>query len=140
MPRFGKKFKMCNTIFPSLTVDVAPILDPSHSSYDQPFCSVCTTIPAAVFCKECAQEVFRVNNDKVHFCHECSERFHKTRSHHQPVNLMSVPADISLYSKLKLLSVICIETSHYMCFTCCQDRWLFHDSMADKIGKLLCRT
>ena len=76
MPRFGKDFKMYNRIFPSLTLDVAPILDPTSS--------------------------------------------HKF-----------------LPSRLQLLSVICIETSHYVCFIRCDDRWLFHDSMADRIGECM---
>ena len=37
--------------------------------------------------------------------------------------------------KLQLLSVICIETSHYVCFTRTGDHWLFMDSMADRVGE-----
>ena len=44
--------------------------------------------------------------------------------------------DISV--KLKLISVICIETSHYVCFTRItgsgDDQWLFFDSMAERQG------
>ena len=38
---------------------------------------------------------------------------------------------------LKLLSVICIQTSHYVCFTrsVTQNRWIFFDSMADRVRK-----
>ena len=37
---------------------------------------------------------------------------------------------------LQLLSVICIETSHYVCFTRSEQRWIFMDSMADRVGEL----
>jgi hypothetical protein len=36
--------------------------------------------------------------------------------------------------ELELLSVLCIETSHYVCFSRDNDgRWLFFDSMADRL-------
>jgi ubiquitin thioesterase CYLD len=34
---------------------------------------------------------------------------------------------------LQLLSVLCIETSHYVCFTRSEDKWIFMDSMADRV-------
>ena len=36
---------------------------------------------------------------------------------------------------LQLLSVVCIETSHYVCFTRADGRWVFMDSMADRVGE-----
>ena len=36
---------------------------------------------------------------------------------------------------LQLLSVLCIETSHYVCFTRSDERWVFMDSMADRVGE-----
>lgn len=36
---------------------------------------------------------------------------------------------------LQLLSVICIETSHYVCFTRADEKWVFMDSMADRVGE-----
>ena len=36
--------------------------------------------------------------------------------------------------KLELMSVVCIEKSHYVCFTRLEDRWVFFDSMADRTG------
>ena len=140
MPRFGKDFKMYNRIFPSLALDVAPILDPTSSCHSQhslqvqnpPKCFLCTTSAAVVTCEECVR-VYRVDSkeSKVFLCDECSKLTHKTRQHSSlrelPEHKLSFPMD--------LLSVICIETSHYVCFTRCDDRWLFHDSMADRIGK-----
>ena len=39
---------------------------------------------------------------------------------------------------LQLLSVLCIETSHYVCFTRItgsgKDEWVFFDSMAERQG------
>ena len=37
---------------------------------------------------------------------------------------------------MELLSVICIETNHYVCYTRSGDKWLFHDSMADRLRKI----
>ena len=40
--------------------------------------------------------------------------------------------------KLELLSVICIETSHYVCFTRdTEGRWLLFDSMANRLCECL---
>ena len=42
---------------------------------------------------------------------------------------------------LQLLSVLCIETSHYVCFTRItgsgKDEWVFFDSMAERQGIML---
>ena len=35
---------------------------------------------------------------------------------------------------LELISVVCIEKSHYVCFTRVEDSWVFFDSMADRTG------
>ena len=41
-------------------------------------------------------------------------------------------------SYLKLLSVICIKTSHYVCFTRADnERWIFLDSMANRVCESL---
>ena len=40
---------------------------------------------------------------------------------------------------LELFAVVCIKTSHYVTFVKCGDspdeKWLFFDSMADRVGK-----
>ena len=45
-------------------------------------------------------------------------------------------------TSLQLLSVLCIEVSHYVCFTRItgsgKDEWLFFDSMAERQGMFLC--
>ena len=47
--------------------------------------------------------------------------------------------DISV--KLKLISVICLKNSHYVCFTRVtgsgEDQWLFFDSMAERQGMVV---
>ena len=42
---------------------------------------------------------------------------------------------VGVQAKLQLLSVVCIATSHYVCFTRSNDRWLFMDSMSDRVGE-----
>ena len=42
-----------------------------------------------------------------------------------------------LNAQLKLLSVVCIETSHYVCFCFTDNHWIFMDSMADRVGESL---
>ena len=39
--------------------------------------------------------------------------------------------------RLRLLSVLCIETSHYVCFSLSDNHWVFMDSMADRVGESL---
>ena len=42
--------------------------------------------------------------------------------------------DFTGASNLELLSVICIETRHYVCFTRHSDnQWVFFDSMASRV-------
>ena len=130
MPRFGKDFEMYNKILPSLILDVTPISSCHSQHYlqvlNQPKCLLCKTSAAVVTCDECAQ-VYRM--DEVFLCAECSKLTHKKCQH------SSLHELLKLSFPMDLLSVICIENSHYMCFTRCEDRWLFHDSMADRIGK-----
>lgn len=42
---------------------------------------------------------------------------------------------------LELFAVICIKTSHYVCFTKCglqpDSPWVFFDSMSDRIGEII---
>lgn len=71
--------------------------------------------------------------EKLSFCDGCSKSWH---SHPSRANGEHNMEDTSV--KLKLVSVICIETSHYVCFTRVtgsgNDQWLFFDSMAERQG------
>ena len=76
-------------------------------------------------CSQCISE-FTSCQDVVNFCDVCSSRVHRKRGHY-------VSAAVSRVY-LELLSVICIETSHYVCFTrdskVYTPKWIFFDSMA----------
>ena len=67
----------------------------------------------------------------MYFCDQCNARVHKhpTRVSHTP--------ERKEVAELELLSVLCIETSHYVCFSRdSEGRWLFFDSMADRLCEL----
>ena len=89
-----------------------------------------------VCCSDCTN-VFRTEDTCVFLCKDCSDRIHKNRKEHkfEEVQTKRLMGDASSISKMQLLSVICIETSHYVCFTRTKDKWLFHDSMANRVCK-----
>ena len=104
-------------------------------------CFVCKK-PAWKKCSECA-----ASRDNQHlcryFCDSCCSRVHSACS--------DVPGSTDIHCNkevadgrsslhhLQLLSVICIETSHYVCFTrsIAQNQWIFFDSMADRVCKYI---
>ena len=91
------------------------------------FCCWCNS-PATWKCDDCSLDA----NTDTRMCSSCSDRRHKNTKYksHKPAPLPK-RADM----ELDLLSVICIETSHYVCFTRSEDKWLFFDSMANRVGK-----
>ncbi|KAM7283184.1 uncharacterized protein ISCGN_000324 [Ixodes scapularis] len=136
MPRFGKQFKVYPRIIPSLTLDITDALKDSPRS-----CFVCGRLA----CKEC-RDCFRpdVGLEGTSYCSTCSEAVHKhpDRVQHTLSNLKVVEG-IGKDSPVQrhymdLCAVVCIETSHYVCFVKCgQDpdsTWVFFDSMADREG------
>ena len=105
---------MYNKIFPSRTLDVASIVDPADLTQQSltgvsHLCWLCCTAPGVVSCPTCAKEVFRVD-DTVALCQECYEKSHTCRDHQTYPH-----GKVTMFSKMELLSVICIETSHSMC-------------------------
>ena len=65
-------------------------------------------------------------------CDLCDAKVHKrkSRSNHKREPCREA-ADAG---ELELLSVLCMETSHYVCFTRDgEGRWLFFDSMANRV-------
>ena len=78
-------------------------------------------------CTEC-QSDFK----SAEFCDKCWTIAHrkKERAGHHPLPVVDVEV-----SELDLLSVICIETNHYVCFTRDQNdgSWIFFDSMANRL-------
>ena len=89
-------------------------------------------------CPECISEFSDFTqsppSDVVYFCERCSDLAHgkTTRSGHK---VTEVTPDVGGVNELDLLSVICIETSHYICFTRSEERWVFFDSMASRVGE-----
>ena len=93
-------------------------------------CLVCGE-PAWNICRECRK------GDRTLLCGSCDAvvHKHKSRSNHKREQCKEA-ADAG---ELELLSVLCIETSHYVCFTRDgEGRWLFFDSMANRVCELLC--
>ena len=88
-------------------------------------------------CLDCSTEFASAPNGWVYFCSTCALRTHqkKNRKDHKLQDAIDTDR-LELY-KLDLLSVICIETSHYVCFTRdprddTERKWIFFDSMADR--------
>jgi len=97
-------------------------------------------------CNECSSEPDLPEKKELYFCQGCSAMWHShpNRQTHKPCQL-AVGSDNSFDTgKLQLLSVLCIETSHYVCFTrVTENEWVFFDSMAERLGKFnksLCDT
>ena len=89
-------------------------------------CFFCNEL-AQVNCEECGK-FFYLNNS--YLCDRCSGLTHKhpARVGHKPERD---------FPELELLSVLCIETSHYVCFSRdSEGRWLFFDSMANRVREL----
>ncbi len=73
------------------------------------------------------------------FCNECLTLVHShlNRKPHRPELCQELQSIMSI-ADLDLLCVICIETSHYVCFTKQESRWIFFDSMANRVCKCVC--
>ena len=100
-------------------------------------CHFCLSEPATVCCKTCPKELFHTEDDSIPYCIDCHVKCHTTeRTSHEVEEIKSNDGGQSRFSKMRLLSVICIETSHYVCYTRCGNKWLFHDSMANRLCKL----
>ena len=80
-------------------------------------------------CNDCSRQ----KNQKQFYCSNCSPRWHYPyyNDHKHELNNFDT-------GTLQLLSVLCIETSHYVCFTRItgsgKDQWVFFDSMAERQG------
>ena len=100
-------------------------------------CHLCSKCMGTVCCSTCATDLSHTKESSLFLCKECSELVHQRQCDHkfEEVKNKQPMADVSLFSKMQLLTVICIEISHYVCFTRTEDKWLFHDSMANRLGK-----
>lgn len=163
MPRFGRQYKMYSRIMPSLRLDITDVLEAvpracGHRGKD------CDNI-ARYECHECFGEKSGRRNvrlSSITYCHNCFQSKHFGKSHSTGIEnhdktktvLDKTPQEaISRYSNkssmakdkeiprvsMDLFAVLCIETSHYVCFVKCgQDTnspWCFFDSMADRRGE-----
>lgn len=136
MPRFGKQFKLYDHIVPSLELDITDALEDSPR-----FCYVCGR-QASLECRQCFQP--NVGLECTSYCDDCSETAHShyERKSHKPTKLTDVTEGAGATAgrtRMTLFAVVCIETSHYVCFVKCpvgNDKytWCFFDSMADREG------
>jgi ubiquitin thioesterase CYLD len=130
LPRYGKDFKVYERIYPELHLDVSDIC----ADYVPPgsVCGICGGQPKC-FCWECGTKDTVFQDNKLYLCNTCNKTVHRhpKRQKHNPES-----CDITTTSPRKvtldLLSVVCIEKSHYVCFSRHGRRWFFFDSMADR--------
>ena len=106
---------------------------------EQP-CLVCGR-GGRITCAACYHEKSFVNGiKKPFFCDTCSRKWHNhnRRKHHK---LCAKDCQYFSTGILQLLSVICIETHHYVCFNRItgsgKDEWVFFDSMAERLCKYI---
>ena len=96
-------------------------------------CSICG-VKSAVVCETCQSD----GQHSINYCQHCSNLFHKNPCHKERAeHKLSPIQNEDPLGDPDLLSVICIETSHYVCFTRDprddgEKRWIFFDSMADR--------
>lgn len=133
VPRFGRQFKTYEKIIPDLKLSITDLIEEYIQS--APRCFVCND-RAIYSCEGCAIEFQKA----VQLCVECDKRFHAHpgRANHGRQNVATASDHIGV--SLDLLSVICIETSHYVCFTKQPSddpnnahKWIFFDSMANRV-------
>ena len=81
-------------------------------------------------CRDCMPYFTTDATTHVYFCENCAKLTHSKRDKHTVMDVAAEPGQ-----ELELLSVICIETSHYVCFSRSENRWIFFDSYASRISK-----
>lgn len=163
MPRFGRQYKMYSRIMPSLRLDITDVLEAvpracGHKGKD------CDNV-ARYECQDCFGEKSGRRNARlssITYCHNCFQSKHFGKSHLTGIEdhdksktiLDKTPVEaLSRYSNklstgkereipricMELFAVLCIETSHYVCFVKCgydlESPWCFFDSMADRRGE-----
>ena len=164
MPRHGRQYKMYSRIMPSLKLDITDVLDAvpracGHRGKD------CDNI-ARYECKGCLRERSGRHSARlasITYCSNCFQTKHFGKSHLTGIEdhdktktaLSLTPAEaITRYSLkhsgsakgkeipriyMDLFAILCIETSHYVCFVKCGQEpdspWCFFDSMADRRGE-----
>ena len=84
-------------------------------------------------CQECAKDY---GGNAPAWCDKCLKSVHKKARQNHRWEWCEEMKNIQGMAQLELLSVICIETSHYVCFARQEKRWIFFDSMANRVCKL----
>ncbi|KAG9510501.1 Ubiquitin carboxyl-terminal hydrolase CYLD [Fragariocoptes setiger] len=165
MPRFGRQYKMYSRIVPSMQLDITDILESSPRACGQ-INKNCDNL-ASFECKDCFGERgnrFNTRLSNITYCKSCFQSKHFSRSHstgiedhdntksiikHGCTNREAQQRFLASSSSSKnktiprvymdLFAILCIETSHYVCFVKCDNDpdapWCFFDSMADRKGE-----
>lgn len=140
---------------PTLYLDITDVLDNSPRQ-----CAICGEL-AHLECKECFSS-FSEGLQSTAFCFTCSNKLHSIsglRADHK-ITKLNIPIEFIEFTKkryhnsnqradkkfsmpiervyMDLFAILCIETSHYVCFVKCgtgaDAPWCFFDSMADRKG------
>ncbi|KAJ1124379.1 hypothetical protein NDU88_002840 [Pleurodeles waltl] len=136
MPRFGNKYKMFPTIFPSLELDITDLL------YNTPReCFICSGL-AQTECAQCLMDPLLKPGHSKQFCQLCERQVHshRQRREHRPKDIdypEGPPNSFVTRHVLQLFAVLCIKTSHFVSFVKYgpgRNSWVFFDSMAGRLG------
>ena len=103
-----------------------------HYDHDIDCCFMCGD-SAWKKCLDCASHFTTNAATPVYFCENCAKLSHGHATKRDKHTVSDVTTESDDLSGLELLSVICIETSHYVCFTRSEGRWVFFDSYASRI-------
>ena len=104
-----------------------------HSLLD--CCFMCGDSSARKKCIDCASHFTAKAATPIYFCENCAKLAHGYATKRDKHTVSDVTTRSDDLTGLELLSVICVETSHYVCFTRSEDRWIFFDSMAYRVSK-----
>ena len=89
---------------------------------------------ATKLCKTCV----RINFKEEYFCdkHFCKLNEHEIKSIQYSKKMLE--NDVIQSVELDLFAVLCIQRSHYVSYLKCgtlkSSKWIFYDSMSDRIG------
>ncbi|BFZ12764.1 hypothetical protein BsWGS_15803 [Bradybaena similaris] len=162
MPRFGKEYKMFHRIVPSLQLDITDILE--NCPRDCIVCGGLATfeckdcyqvhgpgLNTTAFCGNCVkrshQHKNRLNHrpEAIRTAEEFRPYYDNMKAEAINNARLSGSEDCSNVvvplprETMELFAVICIQTSHYVSFVKCglgkNARWVFFDSMADRMGE-----
>ena len=86
-------------------------------------------------CSACQYQTGYICNNHIN---QRKQLYHNACSAGQYSECCDHKCGLDVSTTLQLLSVLCIETSHYVCFTRItgsgKDEWVFFDSMAERQG------